>query len=74
MKGAYVCRGSDPVQVSIDVPLSFLNEHIVDAATAVTDFQKSVSEVCITEGRKRNKPKKALTPQKYLWKKRQQKL
>lgn len=66
MKEVYVCRGTDPAQVSSDVPLSFLNDHIVDAATAVIDFQKSVSEVCVTEGQKRNKPKKALTPQKYL--------
>lgn len=28
----------------------FLNDHIIDAATVVTDFQKSVSEVCTTEG------------------------
>lgn len=40
MKGVYVCRGTDPAQVSSDVPLSFLNDCIVDAATAVIDFQK----------------------------------
>lgn len=45
MKGVYVCRGSDPVQVSPDVPLYFLNDHIIDAATAVIDFQKVVPEV-----------------------------
>jgi len=61
-----VCRGSDTVLVSPDVPLSFLNDRIIDAAAAVTDFQKSVSEVCITEGQKRNKPNKVLNPQKYL--------
>lgn len=44
----------------------FLNDHVIDVATAVIDFQKSVCEVCITGGQKRNKPKKALTPQKYL--------
>jgi len=54
------------VLVSPDVPLSFLNDRIIDAAAAVTDFQKSVSEVCITEGQKRNKPNKVLNPQKYL--------
>lgn len=45
VKGVYVCRGSDPVQVSPDMPLSFLNDRIVDAATAVIDFQKEVPEV-----------------------------
>lgn len=50
MKGVHVCWGSGPAQVSPDVPLYFLNDRIIDAATAVTDFQKSVSEVCITEG------------------------
>lgn len=53
-----MCRGSDPVQVRPDVPLSFLNDHMVDAATAVPDFQKSVSEVCITEDRKEASQKK----------------
>lgn len=66
MKRVCVSRGPGPAQVSPDVPLYFLNGHITDAATAVIDYQKSVSEVCITEGQKRNKTRKVLTAQKYL--------
>lgn len=44
----------------------YLNNCIIDAETAVTDFQKSASEVCIIEGQGRNKLENTLTPQKYL--------
>lgn len=67
MEGVYMCQGSDHVQVSPDVPLFFLNDLWCNSCYGFSE--KCLWSLRNWETEKKEAKKRALIPEKYLWKK-----